>query len=100
MNFGIAYLLTGKVASGKTTFARKKEAQENAVFLSIDELQLSMFGQTPTREQLDSTYEGARAYQFKQALKFLQKGIDVYFDWGLWSKAQRALYKNQLEKLG
>ncbi|WP_428242057.1 AAA family ATPase [Gynuella sp.] len=100
MNKGCAYLLTGKVASGKTTYARKMEAEKKAVFLSIDELQLSIFGSSPTREQLDNSYEGARAYQFKEALKFLENGIDVLFDWGLWKKTERQKYKEELQKHG
>lgn len=100
VNKGRAFLLTGKVASGKTTYARNIEAEGKAVFLSIDELQLSIFGVTPTREQLDSSYEGARTYQFKEALKFLSRGIDVLFDWGLWSKSEREKYRTLLEENG
>ncbi|AJQ96598.1 AAA family ATPase [Gynuella sunshinyii] len=100
MNKGCAYLLTGKVASGKTTYARKMEAEKKAVFLSIDELQLCIFGSSPTREQLDNSYDGAREYQFKEALKFLENGIDVFFDWGLWKKTERLKYKEQLQKHG
>ena len=100
MNKGHAYLLTGKVASGKTTYARQKEAEGRAVFLSIDELQLSLFGATPTREQLDNSYDGARRYQFNLARQFLMNGIDVYFDWGLWSRAERRHYKDRLLELG
>ncbi len=97
LNKGRAYLLTGKVASGKTTYARKLEADGKAIFLSIDELQLSIFGESATRKQLDDSYEGARAYQLSEAVKFLNRGIDVLFDWGLWCKAERQRYKNVLE---
>lgn len=100
LNKGCAYLLTGKIASGKTTYARRKESEGNAVFLSIDELQLRIFGSSPTREQIDSSHEGARAYQLNVALKFLSNGIDVLFDWGLWYKEERLRYKEQLEDLG
>lgn len=97
---GRVYLLTGKVASGKTTYARKVAAEGNAVYLSIDELQLSIFGPAPTREQLGSSYEGACVYQLKIAIEFLTKGIDVLLDWGLWSKSERKKYRVQIEGLG
>ncbi len=100
LNKGRAFLLTGKVASGKTTYARKIEADGDAVFLSIDELQLSIFGSSPTREELDNSYEGARTYQFNEALKFLNNGIDVLFDWGLWNKSERQKYRKLLESHG
>ncbi|EAR11431.1 hypothetical protein MED297_21127 [Reinekea sp. MED297] len=88
------------MASGKTTYARRKEAEGQAIFLSIDALQLSVLGPSPTREQLDASYDGARAYQFSLALTLLNRGIDVYFDWGLWQKAERQRYKRMLEQQG
>jgi predicted kinase len=92
--------MTGKVASGKTTYARQKEKNENAVVLSVDELQLSIFGPTPTRDQIDSTYEGARDYQLVVAQKFLNNGLDVYLDWGLWGRFERAEIKQKILQLG
>lgn len=85
---GKVVILVGKVACGKTTYARKME-KEGAVFLSLDELQLDLFGATPTREQLDSTHEGCCEYQKRLANKLVNQGIDVYLDWGFWQASVR-----------
>ena len=82
-------LLVGKVACGKTTYARKMEQQENAIFLSLDELQIDLFGPHPTREQLDTTHAGCYQHQQRLALKLLQNGFDVYLDWGFWEQSAR-----------
>lgn len=83
-------LLVGKVACGKTTYARKMEQQEKAIFLSLDELQIDLFGTHPTREQLDTTHSGCYQHQQRLALKLLQNGFDVYLDWGFWEQSARA----------
>ena len=97
---GKVFLLSGKVASGKTTYARKMEKKGSSVLLSLDELQLSIFGSEPLREQLDESYEGCRNYQMKLALKLLHFGLDVYLDWGLWEKEARCALKQTFEDLG
>jgi predicted kinase len=82
-------LLVGKIACGKTTFARKIEKQIGTIFLSLDELQLDVFGNCPTREQLDNSYAGCFEYQKRLALKLVKNGLDVYLDWGFWKKESR-----------
>lgn len=93
-------LLIGKVACGKTTFARNQQKTDGTVFLSVDELHLSVFGQNPTREELDSSHEGVRTYLKGIALAFLENGIDVNLDWGFWSKSSRNETSEHFSSLG
>lgn len=86
---GQVILLVGKVASGKTTYAREMEQQQHAIFLSIDELQIDLFGVTPTRKQLDTSYAGCCEYQKRLALKLVKRGFDLYLDWGFWERTAR-----------
>lgn len=97
---GKIVLLVGKVACGKTTFARKMEQEQGAMFLSIDELHLDLFGPQPTREQLDSTYTGCQAYQQRLATKLVNQGIDVYLDWGFWKRSTRQSTSEFYRELG
>lgn len=99
-SYGKVVLLVGKVACGKTTYARKMEQEEGAIFLSLDELQLAIFGKSPTREQLDSTFSGCSLYQKNLAIKLVQNGLDVYLDWGFWKKADRQEIRNFFENAG
>ena len=39
------YLICGKICSGKTTYAEKLCAENDAVLLSVDEMTLTVFGQ-------------------------------------------------------
>ena len=86
---GKVVLLVGKVACGKTTYARKMEEQDKAFFLSLDELQLDLYGTHPTREQLDSSRSGCCEYQKRLAVKLVNNGFDVYLDWGFWERSVR-----------
>ena len=86
---GHVFLLVGKVACGKTTYARQQIANGKAILLSLDELQLAIYGAAPTREQLDQSDKGCRNYQQQLALKLLTMGANVYIDWGFWSYAER-----------
>lgn len=97
---GKIVLLIGKVACGKTTYARKMEQDEGAMFLSIDELHLDLFGAQPTREQLDSTHAGCRKYQQRLATKLVSNGIDVYLDWGFWDRSGRKAIVEFYNNLG
>ena len=97
---GKAILLVGKVACGKTTYARKMQEQERAIFLSLDELQLDIFGENPTREQLDSTYSGCLEYQKRLAIKLIKSGLDVYLDWGFWKALSRHEIRHFFESAG
>ena len=97
---GKAILLVGKVACGKTTYARKMQEQERAIFLSLDELQLDVFGENPTREQLDSTYSGCFEHQKRLAIKLVKNGLDVYLDWGFWGQSSRHEIREFFENEG
>ena len=98
--YGKIVLLIGKVACGKTTYARKMQDQGGTIFLSLDELQLDVFGENPTREQLDSTYEGCFEYQKRLAIKLVKNGLDVYLDWGFWEQSSRREIRDFFEKEG
>ncbi|MGX9417397.1 AAA family ATPase [Vibrio sp. RC27] len=99
-SFGKVVLLIGKVACGKTTFARKMEREEGAVFLSIDEMHLDLFGPQPTRDQIDSTYSGCRDYQQRLATTLVKNGVDVYLDWGFWECSTRQDISDFYKELG
>lgn len=99
-DYGKVVLLIGKVACGKTTYARKIEQQENAFLLSLDELQLDIFGENPTRDQLDSSYSGCSEYQKRLTFKLVSMGVDVYLDWGFWQQSAREQARQDFENKG
>ena len=93
-------LLFGKVACGKTTYAREQQKIDGNVFLSLDELQLDVFGQNPTREQLDGSYDGCESYLKRMALDFLSNNVNVFLDWGFWTRISRIETQKYFTELG
>ncbi|BCE00272.1 AAA family ATPase [Marinicellulosiphila megalodicopiae] len=84
------YILNGFIGSGKTTFAKKIEAQSNVQRFTVDEWMLPLFGEADMeRDVFDSKIEFLEAQFKKMAEKFLNNGVDVILDFGGWSKNER-----------
>ena len=82
-------LICGKIAAGKTTYARELCCQRNAVLLSCDEVMLTLFG-PDAGEDHDRLAAGVRRYLLQKALDILGIGTDVVLDWGFWRQEDRA----------
>ena len=78
----------GKLCCGKSTYARRLQAEGNAVILSIDEITLSLFPEG-AGEMHDLYARRAEQYLLNLSLQILRTGADVILDWGLWTRAQR-----------
>lgn len=93
-----AYLMCGKICSGKSTYAEKLRRDLRAVLLSVDEITLALFGQD-VGEMHDTYVERTERYLYAKSLEILECGIDVVLDWGLWTKRERdearAFYKER-----
>ena len=81
-------LICGKIASGKTYYAKELLKQANAVLLSCDELMLRLFP-----EDLGTDYDTyslrAREYLHHLAEQLVHQGTNVILDWGFWSHSLR-----------
>ena len=78
----------GKICCGKSTYARKLQAERNAVILSIDEITLTLFPEG-SGEMHDTYALRAEQYLLNLSLQILRTGTDVILDWGLWTRAIR-----------
>ena len=83
-----AYLLCGRLCSGKTTYARQLARSRHAVLLSVDEIMLALFG-TDAGEAHDALTARLQAYLFQKAAEILDSGIPVVLDWGFWTRRSR-----------
>lgn len=80
--------ICGKICSGKTYYANKIKAKENAVILSCDEV---------TKDLFDNDLGGAhdamtakiRDYLCKKSAELVGIGCTVILDWGFWRAADR-----------
>lgn len=82
-------MICGKIASGKSVYAEKLCAQENAVILSVDELVLSILG-SDLGEKHDKITDRIQAYFFQKSLEIVKAGSNVLLDWGFWTKERRS----------
>ena len=83
-----AYLLCGRLCSGKTTYARDLIRGEPGVLLSVDEIMLALYG-TDAGEAHDVLTARLQAYLFEKAAEILDCGNSVVLDWGFWTKRSR-----------
>lgn len=84
-----AYLLCGKVASGKTHYALEHKKSGPAVLLSCDDLFLELFDGCIGPEQHQQAERRAFRFFYGQAKQFLEMGLDVLLDFGFWTKESR-----------
>lgn len=92
------YVLIGKIASGKTTWAKQKCEEERAIILSHDDLML----------ELEDACEGRAAHveracriskYFASLCKDLVSiDVSLILDYGFWTKNERDLMGEELAK--
>ncbi len=83
-----AFLICGKICSGKSTYADELRREYHAVILSVDEITLALFGQN-AGDRLDAYVERAKMYLYKKSLEIIDTGINVVIDWGFWTRKER-----------
>ena len=80
------YLICGKICCGKTTYANKICAENNAVLLSVDEITLALFGQH-CGDKHDEYVERTEKYLLNKSLELIKNKINVV----IWVKFQSEL---------
>lgn len=102
-NVPVAYLLIGLTGSGKTTYARRLEAETGILRLSVDEEVFARNG----RHGIDYPEHEYRARErpvvdeIQQRLaEAIQSGRSVVLDYGLWRRSERDAYKKLVEDAG
>ena len=82
------YILCGKIASGKTTYARELKEKQKAIILSCDDLLLTLFDGC-LGDKHDDIVKRCSAFFNSQAEELIKIGIDVILDFGYWTKSER-----------
>ena len=98
----VVYLLCGLTASGKTTYARRLEA-EGCVRLSIDEVVHARHGHYDVdypSSAYPRYYEEAVVELDRRLVELLESKRSVVFDHGLWQRSNRDRYKALVEAHG
>jgi predicted kinase len=83
------YAICGFIGSGKTTLANQIAEQQRAYRFSIDEWMIPLFGEHMPRELFDSRLASLSTLFDTAALKLLELGVSVIFDYGYWTLKDR-----------
>jgi predicted kinase len=82
----VVYLMVGLPAAGKTSRAKELETSASALRLTPDEWQIALFGDRNPPDERDLV-EGKLV---QLGMRAAELGINVVFDFGLWSKDERS----------
>jgi predicted kinase len=84
------HVLCGFPGSGKTTFAKQLLAKNKAIRLANDDWMVELFGSNPPEAEFKMLVRKLEKLQWKLAIQLLEQGVDVIWDYGVWSKQDRA----------
>ena len=101
------HLMVGLPGSGKTTLARKLEAECSALRLTVDEWHVRLFGSDvhDDSDEADFSAHNARhaaieALLWEAAARVLVLGVDVILDFGFWTRGERDELRAKAHGLG
>jgi predicted kinase len=81
-------LICGKIASGKTTYAKSMAEKIHGVNLSLDEIMLAVLDEY-LGDAFNAYKEKTQNYLFNKAVEIVNNGIPVILDWGFWTNDDR-----------
>jgi len=90
------HVVVGLPGAGKTTLARRLEAELPALRLTPDEWMVPLFGEPEAGGKRDDV-EGLL---IRVALRTLTLGVDVVLDFGVWSRDERTCLRHLAADVG
>ena len=94
------HLICGLPGAGKTTLAKKLEAELPALRLTPDEWIAQIIEDVSDRTELDRLRDPVEAVQWDVAMKALALGVDVVMDFGFWGREERRGFQQRAEASG
>ena len=94
------HLMVGLPCSGKTTLAKKLEAELGVLRLTPDEWHRKLFGQDATHPDHDRRHGKIEELQWEVAACALGVGLSVILDFGFWARIERDDYRKRASVLG
>src|SRR4051794_11531693 len=90
-------LVVGLPGAGKTSWARRLEAERGAVRFTPDEWMEALFN---TNEVDGRRWVLESEMLWGVAARALELGVDVILDYGCWSEEERDLFRTRAQQLG
>ena len=85
---GKAYLICGKICSGKSYYAKSLKEKYNAVILSTDEATFDLIN-NDQGEFYNIFAARVNRYLMKKTVEICKAGANVVLDWGFWTAQNR-----------
>jgi predicted kinase len=89
---GTLILICGLPGAGKTTFARKLEAERNAIRMCPDDWIEAVLASQTDRQERDRLRDPVENLQWDLAKTYLAKGLTVILENGFWAEEERTQY--------
>jgi predicted kinase len=93
-------MICGLPCSGKTTFAKQIEREQNALRLTPDEWIVRLYGADVAGEALDAVRDPVEGALWDLAARVLVLGVDVTLDFGFWTRGEREDFRARAAQLG
>lgn len=94
------HVLCGLPGSGKTTFSKRLITATRAIRLANDEWMLELFGPDLPELRFRPAAQSIERLQWDLAEQLLSRGVDVIWDYGAWSRAERAQLLKRCQRAG
>jgi predicted kinase len=94
------HLLSGLPASGKTTVARRLEAEHAALRFTLDEWMLALYDLGPYDDAYGPQADRVKELIWRTAGRVIALGHDVVLDWSQWSRSARKTALERAQSLG
>ena len=94
------HVLCGLPGSGKSTFAQRLVRDRSAIHFANDEWMLVLFGRNPPEVQFREVFPKIEMLQWRLATELLTRGLDVVWDYGVWSRSDRAEIRRRCSETG
>lgn len=93
-------LCCGQISCGKSTFARRLEAERGFFPFSADEWMRHFYGEPPERDVFELQLGRCKEMIYRMAERLLARGTNVVLDFGFWRRAERDTVRQRFEAAG
>lgn len=97
---GTLILVSGLPGSGKTTFAKRLEAERGAIRMCPDDWIEAVLKDPNDRHEKERLRDAVENLQWELTQTYLQKGLTVILENGFWAEEERTQYAVQALGLG